>query len=149
MFLGSYKILTISCFLKANEIQSISFSTWRGIGCPPLPSQQYPLAISFKVLGLPPPAHAVMLDIIAESTFGRALHVVSRGKLFPTLEQRDPSLLLPYQHKEPASPQLETIRSLTRVPTTSSIFSRRLASTSEKGQDYQLVDFTEHDPESM
>lgn len=37
-----------------------------------------------------------MPDLIADSVFGRIVHLVSRGRLFASIERREPSRLIPY-----------------------------------------------------
>lgn len=78
-----------------------------------------------------------MYDTIRETVFGRIVNVTSGGKFFPPEEQRDPSLLQRYTVIKSPSASDPSIQTGTEA---------RVHDT-EKGSDYQLVDWNDNDPE--
>ena len=81
-----------------------------------------------------------MHGLIRETVFGRLVHLASRGKLFPQEEQRDPSRLQRYMMTESASTSETCVQAAT-----DSLEGEKV--DTEKGSDFQLVDWIENDPE--
>jgi hypothetical protein len=91
-----------------------------------------------------------MRDLIRETVFGRLVHLLSRGKLFPPEEQRDPSRLQRYIVTKSASTSgtsiranIDALESGDADPPKGDIPNR----DPEKGGDFQLVDWIPNDPE--
>jgi hypothetical protein len=83
-----------------------------------------------------------MHDLIRETVFGRIVHLASRGKLFPPEEQRDPSRLRRYIITTSASTSGTSVKAAT-----DSLEGEKV--DSEKGSDFQIVDWIENDPEVL
>ena len=80
-----------------------------------------------------------MRDLMRETAFGRIVHFASRGQVFPSAEQLDPSKLDKYREANPALAQRTSIESDANViDGTLSL---------EKGKDVQLVDWEQNDRE--
>lgn len=69
-----------------------------------------------------------MRDLLREAVFGRLVHLVSRGHIFPPEERRDP-----YSIPSSAS--------------TSEVDEQPSGEDAEKGKDNLLIDFVDNDPE--
>ncbi|KAI9789149.1 MAG: hypothetical protein M1833_002766 [Piccolia ochrophora] len=82
-----------------------------------------------------------MAGLVHDSVFGRLVHLASRGKIFPPAEQRDPSMLQRYAKPVSTSTSETSVGAARDVP-------EPKATDPEKGSDYQLVDWTENDPEN-
>jgi len=81
-----------------------------------------------------------MHDLIRETIFGRIVHLASRGKLFPSKEQRDPSILQRYTIKKSASTSETTVGVATDAPKGEYV-------DLEKGSRFQVADWIGNDPE--
>lgn len=81
-----------------------------------------------------------MQDLLRETIFGRIVHLVSGGKLFPPAEQRDPSRLQRYIVTKSGSTSESSVSASSNVP----LVEKR---NPEKGNDYELVDWLENDSE--
>lgn len=81
-----------------------------------------------------------MQDLIRETVLGQVIRLVSRGKLFPPPEQRDPSIVQRYMVglSTSSSGTLETAAEV--APAVEKM-------DAERGADFQLVDWIENDPE--
>ena len=81
------------------------------------------------------------MDLFRESTFGRLVRLVSRGKLFAYSEESDPSNLKKYQLIDSDSSSLPTsLESRTELT--------RQDGDQEKGADYLLVDWAPNDQQN-
>ena len=81
-----------------------------------------------------------MYDLIRETFFGRIVHLVSRGKLFLTAEQRDPSKVQRYTIIK----SIFTSRASEYV-TPDALEGEKI--DPESGRNSQLVEWDENDPE--
>ena len=81
-----------------------------------------------------------MYDLIRETLFGRMVHLASRGKLFQTVEQRDPSKVLRYKMSDSVSTSGPFESTTTNAPRVEKV-------DPENGSDFQLVEWVEYDEE--
>ena len=79
-----------------------------------------------------------MLDLIRDSVFGRLVQLASRGRVFSPLETRDPSRLEKYATSNSSSSSSIAIAANA---------SGGNKADPEKGNDFQLVNWDENDPE--
>lgn len=82
-----------------------------------------------------------MDDLIRETVFGRLVHSVSGGRLFQTVEERDPSILEKYRKSRSATESEISVNSGANAVD-------GVKKDPEKGKDFQLVDWTENDREN-
>ena len=84
-----------------------------------------------------------MRDLIRETVFGRIVHSVSGGKLFLTEEQIDPSLAEKYKLVKTVGSSSSSLSEDGEAPNELPMDLEK--TDPEKGQDFQLVDWTEND----
>lgn len=83
-----------------------------------------------------------MNNLLGETVFGRILHLASGGRLFQPAEQRDPLMLQKYMPSKSASSET-SIEEDGHGPEARKV--ERMKGDTEKGQDFQLIDWTEND----
>jgi hypothetical protein len=98
-----------------------------------------------------------MNNLLRETVFGRLVHLVSGGKFFQPEEQRDPSRLQRYIITKSASTSDESIRATANAANDPKGDNEKGSDADtlnggdkvdpEKGNDFQLIDWIENDPE--
>jgi hypothetical protein len=92
-----------------------------------------------------------MQDLMRETFFGQLVHLASRGKFFPSAEQRDPSRLEKYLIiKSVSDSELSFCSAETTITATEDVPPNEEVERAypESGKDFELIDWIENDPEA-